>query len=69
MTKYAAYGDDAVYGIGDSPEAALADAQDQQREPIVALKTARISNELCEWIEINGWNAATDTFADSRTAN
>ena len=60
MTRtYAAYDDTAIYGIGSTESAALADAESNGA---TNLRTAPMSRPFGLQIERYGFNAATDTF-------
>lgn len=62
MTKYAAYDDASIYAVADTPDAAVAKAREDAREPTAQFSTARISDDLASWIDENGWHGATRSF-------
>jgi hypothetical protein len=61
--KYAAYDDNSIYAISDSPEQAIQKARDDAREPDAVFKTAPIRDGLAEAIEDAGWNPRLESFA------
>ena len=60
---YAAHDDRDIYGIGTSPEAAIADATEQTGEECADLTTSPISRALYRLIWEGGWNPNRDRFA------
>lgn len=60
--RYAAYDDDAVYGIGDTPQEAITDAQKGCNEEAEAFETAEISDALFAWIKEHGWDGKHEAF-------
>jgi hypothetical protein len=61
--KYAAYDDNSIYAIGDSPEQAIQKARDDAQEPDAQFKTAPIRDGLAGAIEDAGWNPHLESFA------
>ena len=60
---YAAHDDHSIYGVGTSPDAAIADATAQTGEDCADLTATRISRALYRLIWESGWNPNTDRFA------
>lgn len=63
MTKFAAYDKDAIFGVADTREAALAAARREVRDDEARFKTAPISDALAAEINENGWDGHRDAFA------
>lgn len=62
-THYAAHDDAGIFGIGTSPEGAIADATWQTGEDCSDLTATRISRALYRLIWEAGWNPQHDRFA------
>ena len=61
--KYAAYDENAVYGIGATIEEAIADAHKGCNEGEVEFATAQISDQLYDWIKEHGWFGKRESFS------
>lgn len=59
MTKFAAYDNDAIHGIGETEMEAIAAAAENGA---ACEMTAPISDELFEDIRVNGWDAFSRAF-------
>lgn len=66
MTKFAAYDDNSIYALGDTPEQAIQTARDDAKEPEAQFKTAPIREELAAKIDRDGWNGYTNSFEIDR---
>lgn len=66
MTKYAAHDDISIYATGDTPEAAIANARADARDPEAEFETTRIRDDFAEWIDNNGWDGFSYSFAEDR---
>ena len=60
---YAAHDGHGIYGIGTSPDAAIADATAQTGEDCADLTASPISRALYRLIWESGWNPNRDRFA------
>jgi hypothetical protein len=62
MTKYAAYDYVSIYAVAETPEAAIAKARHDAQEPEAQFSTAKVSDELAEQIERDGWYGNSRSF-------
>lgn len=68
-TTYAAYDDQAIWGTGDTPEAAMADAAQwvnyEDAEKLLAgCRTAAMTPELLDMVECHGGSTGFGLLAD-----
>jgi len=61
-TYFAAYDDCAVYACDPTEEGALAESRLFLGDDTAPLQVARVTPELAAWIEVNGWDGASETF-------
>ena len=62
MTKFAAYDDFAIYAVADSSQGAVDKALDECGGASYCFKFARVSDDLADQIERDGWNGNRQTF-------
>jgi hypothetical protein len=60
---FAAYDAAAVYACDPTESGALAESRLFLGDDSAPLQVARVTPELAAWIEVNGWDGATETFA------
>jgi len=60
---FAAYDDCAVYACDPTEAGALAESRLFIGNDTAPLQVARVTPELAAWIEYNGWDGASETFA------
>ncbi len=61
-TTYAAFDKDSIYALGETPEAAIANARDDARDDSAEFDTAEIDERSAAYIRENGWNGMRDSF-------
>ncbi len=62
MTKYAAHDKFSIYAIGETPEAAIAQARDDARDDSAQFDTAIVSDKLAAKIMRDGWDGNRNSF-------
>ena len=59
---YAAYDGASIYGVGETPAAALSKAQREVGDNHGSFEIAKVSRKLFAIIEVEGWDAKSDSF-------
>jgi len=64
--KIAAYDNQAIWGVGETVEAAIADARKYRESGVDGLDTAEMTESLAATVDENGGNCAFGTLTDGR---
>ena len=62
MTTYAAYDENSIYALGQSPEAAIKAAREAAKDDTAQFKAAPIDPVFAAHIEENGFDGMHDAF-------